>query len=571
MVALLWLNLSIMASWATKAPAQERLGVEPPPRLPSLLEPAFPEERPPPALPRPELPPLPPPPPGERERLPLPRVFVRQIKITGNTVFSEEDLAAVTKTYVNRYVTTEDLEALRLALTRFYVEAGYINSGAVLPDQTVTSGVIMYQVIEGELTSVTVEGNRWFRDSYLRGRLTLGIEPPLQIATLRERLQLLQQDERIERLDADLLPGVQLGESTLNVRVEERLPIFVALAFNNYQPPTVGAEQGLISVAHRNLTGSGDVLSVTYGRSEGLNPQIDASYGLPLTPRDTIVGLRYRRNESSVIQATFAPLNIDSQSEIFTISLRQPLYRTLRQELALTLTGERLQSQTFLLGQPFAFSLGTQDGLAIDTPVRLTVEWFDRTLDQVIAARSRFSVGIDALGATINPSNLPDGQFFAWLGQFQWARRLPVRDLELLFRLDIQVAANPLLPLEQVAVGGRYSVRGYLENQLVRDNALIASLESRIPLIRNRRWADYIQLVPFIDVGHGWNTEVPTPEPTTLASIGLGLRWAASFGTKVPIRPQFEIYWGYQLNKVQTSGSTLQDNGISLQFLLAAF
>jgi hemolysin activation/secretion protein len=343
------------------------------------------------------------------------------------------------------------------------------------------------------------------------------------------------------------------------------------LAFNNYQPPTVGAEQGLITVAHRNLTGNGDVLSTTYGRSEGLHPQIDASYGLPLTPRDMIVGLRYRRNESSVIETTFAPLNIDSQSEIFTVSLRQPLYRTLRQELALALTGEHLQSRTFLLGQPFAFSLGTHDGLAIDTAVRLTVEWFDRTLDQVIGARSRFSVGIDVLGATINPSDLPDGQFFAWLGQFQWARRLPVQDLELLFRLDMQVAANPLLPLEQIAVGGRYSVRGYLENQLVRDNALIASLESRIPLIRNRRWADYIQLVPFIDFGHGWNTEVPTPEPTTLASIGLGLRWAASFGTVVPIRPQFEIYWGYQLNKVQTSGSTLQDKGISLQFILAAF
>jgi hemolysin activation/secretion protein len=418
---------------------------------------------------------------------------------------------------------------------------------------------------------VTVEGNRWFRERYLRQRLTLDLEPPLQLGAVQARLQRLQQDDRIERLHAELRPGVQPGESSLHVQVEERLPIYVALEFNNYQSPTVGAEQGLVTVAHRNLTGNGDVLSVTYGRSSGLNPQIEASYTVPLTPRETTLGLRYQRNESSVVEATFEPLEIDSQSEIFTVSLRHPLHRTLRRELALSLTGERLQSRTFLLGEPFAFSPGTRDGLAIDTAVRLALEWFDRTPHQVIAARSRFSVGVDALGATINPRDLPDGQFFAWLGQLQWARRLPIRDIELLFRLDFQLTADPLLPLEQIAVGGRYSVRGYRENQLVRDNALIASLESRIPLIRHRRWADYLQLVPFVDVGHGWNREVATPDPTTLVSIGLGLRWAASFGTVVPLRPQFEIFWGYPLKDVPTTGGNLQDQGVHLQFVLAAF
>jgi hemolysin activation/secretion protein len=499
------------------------------------------------------------------------RVFARQIRVIGSTVFSEAELAAVAAPYLNREVTSEDLEALRLALTRLYVNAGYINSGVLLPDQTVTDGVITYQIIEGALTSVTVEGNRWFRERYLRRRLTLDLEPPLQISALQERLQRLQQDERIEGLHAELQPGVQLGESTLNVRVEEHIPIFIALEFNNYQSPTVGAEQGLITVAHRNLTGNGDVLSVTYGRSSGLNPQIDASYTLPLTPRETTLGMRYRRNESSVVEATFDPLDIDSRSEIFTLSLRQPLHRTLRRELALSLIGERFQSRTFLLGQPFDFSPGTRNGLAIDTAVRLSMEWLDRTPNQVIAARSRFSVGIDALGATINPDDLPDGQFFAWLGQFQWARRLPIRDIELLWRLDVQLVTDPLLPLEQVAVGGRYSVRGYRENQLVRDNAVIASLESRIPLVRNRRWADYLQVVPFIDVGRGWNQQADTTDRALLAGVGLGLRWAATFGTAVPLRPQFEIFWGYQLKDVRTTGGNLQDKGVHLQFTLAAF
>jgi hemolysin activation/secretion protein len=570
-VALLWLNLSVIAGWATTAPAQERLGVEPPPRLPGPIEPSFPEEQPPPPLPRPTLPPLPPQPPEERERLPLPRVFIRQIKITGNTVFSEEDLAAVTTAYVNRYVTSEHLEALRLALTRFYVEAGYINSGALLPDQTVTEGVITYHIIEGALTNVTVEGNRWFREGYIRKRLALDVEPPLHIGVLQDRLQRLQQDDRIERLDAELRPGVWLGESVLHVRVEEQLPFFVALEFNNYQSATVGAERGLITVAHRNLTGNGDIWSFTYGRSAGLDLQVDTSYALPLSPRDTTVGLRYQRNNSSVIEASFEPLEIESESEIFTLSLRHPVYRTLRRELALALAVERLQSKTFLLGQPFSFALGTRDGEATDTALRLSAEWHHRAQNQVFAARSRFSVGIDALGATINRSDLPDGQFFAWLGQFQWARRLETQAIELLFRLDLQLTADPLLPLEQIAVGGRYSVRGYRENQLVRDNALIASLESRLPLIRNRRWAEFVQLVPFVDFGEASNRQVPTPDPTTLVSVGLGLRWAATFGTVVPLRAQFELFWGLKLKNVETEGGDLQDQGLHFQFVLSAF
>src|SRR5205823_5768587 len=218
---------------------------------------------------------FPPPSPDKGDRLPVPLVFVHHILVTGNTIFSDKELAAVAKDYVNRTVTSEDLEALRLALTRLYVNAGYINSGAILPDQTVTEGIIRFQIIEGTLTQVTVDGTRWFRDSYLRKRLAVDMTPPLNIGTLQERLQLLQQDDRIARLDAELRPGVRLGESELYVRVQEQVPFFVAVEFNNYQSPSVGAERGLLTVAHRNLTGSGDILSVTYGRSAGLDLQLD--------------------------------------------------------------------------------------------------------------------------------------------------------------------------------------------------------------------------------------------------------------------------------------------------------
>jgi hypothetical protein len=39
----------------------------------------------------------------------------------------------------------------------------------------------------------------------------------------------------------------------------------------------------------------------------------------------------------------------------------------------------------------------------------------------------------------------------------------------------------------------------------------------------------------------------------------------------VPVRPQFELYWGHRLRKLEKPANTLQDKGLHLQFILAAF
>ena len=89
--------------------------------------------------------------------------------------------------------------------------------------------------------------------------------------------------------------------------------------------------------------------------------------------------------------------------------------------------------------------------------------------------------------------------------------------------------------------------------------------------MRNRRWAEFIQVVPFVDVGTGWNRKIDTPDPRTLASVGLGIRWAAVWGEKVPLRAQFEVFWGYKLKDVDAEGGDLQDKGLHLQFIVTAF
>ena len=81
------------------------------------LPPFLREEEPAPAAPQPILPPLPLLPPLPQKpaaHLAVTRTFVKDIQLTGNTVFSSEELAEVTNPYENKELTAEDLETLRL-------------------------------------------------------------------------------------------------------------------------------------------------------------------------------------------------------------------------------------------------------------------------------------------------------------------------------------------------------------------------------------------------------------------------------------------------------------------------
>jgi hemolysin activation/secretion protein len=319
------------------------------------------------------------------------------------------------------------------------------------------------------------------------------------------------------------------------------------------------------------------VLALSYGRSQGLDPLLDVSYALPFTARDTTLALQYRRNDLTVIEDPFAVLDIQSDSVIYTVALRQPVYRTPSTLVALDLIGERASLDTSVLGIPFSLEPGAVDGQSVVTALRFAQEFVYRTRSQVIAARSRFSFGLDALGSTIHDNDLPDSRFFAWLGQFQWVRQfgpqpqVGLPDTQLIVRSDWQLANKPLLTLEQFAIGGRYTVRGYPQNTLVQDNGFVASVEARIPIVRNARWADYLELAPFFDYGHGWNSDRASANVDDLSGVGVGLRWGLSARSRLPLRSQLEVYWGYPLQQINTLATAVEGNGLYFQLLFGVF
>lgn len=584
------------------------------------IDPVIPEE----PLPTEPLPPLPSPdellqpapstqpqePSGE---IPV-RIFVKRFEVEGSTVFSPEELATVAKqavsdqsgqadqienqtapevvnpentledapenaegntaaaleppacpipyvidTEVNRELSFAEVLRARSAITQLYVQCGYVTSGALIPPQTLEGNVIRIQVIEGSLEEINVTGTRRLNRSYISSRLGLAASTPLNINELLEGLQLLQLDPLIGSISADLQAGTRPGTSVLQVTVTEADTFSITPAIDNGRSPSVGSFRRQITFDQANLLGLGDGLSVNYANTDGSN-SVNASYEVPVNPRNGTVRAAFGIAGSEVIEEPFNVLEIESDSRYYELSYRQPLIETTTEELALGITASRQESKAEYT--PFGTeptealpSLGAdEEGRTRISAVRFFQEYTQRSSQHVLAFRSQFSMGLDVLDATVNEID-PDGRFFAWRGQGQWVRLL-APDTLFLLRGDAQLTPDPLLPLEQFGLGGQDSVRGYRQDVLLTDNGALLSAEVRVPILRIRAINGLLSVAPFIDAGAAWNNELEDPDPDIILGAGLGLVFQ--------VNDSLYARLDYGIPIVSTDGEkrTRQENGI---------
>ena len=96
-------------------------------------------------------------------------------------------------------------------------------------------------------------------------------------------------------------------------------------------------------------------------------------------------------------------------------------------------------------------------------------------------------------------------------------------------------------------------MRGYRQNQVVRDNAYLASLEAHyrpdLPI-----WVD---LIGFVDWGRGENhKDSAATGRSDLASIGIGV--VLKHSTRLSV----ELYLAHGFDEFKTSEYDLQDDGV---------
>jgi hemolysin activation/secretion protein len=487
------------------------------------------------------------------------RTMVRKILLTGSTIFDSKDLNPILQQVEGRLITLEELRKVADAITELYLERGYITSRAILVNQKITDGIVQIRVIEGSLERIEVQGTRRLNPNYVRSRLANGASTPFSNKSLEEQLKLLRIDPNIANIEASLRPGSNFGQSVLLVRVTEAEPFSGQFSIDNYSPPSVGSERLGVNATYRNLTGNGDEIGGSYYRSTNGGSNIARlSYQIPLNAMNGTLQLQTTINNNKIIQPPFNVFNIRGESQLYEITYRQPLVRSLREEFALSLGISVQNGQTFTFAGPTPFGFGPDaEGNSRTRVIKFGQDYVLRDSKGAWQARSQFSFGTSWFDATINPDPIPDGRFFSWLAQLQRVQRLNDSNL-LIAQLDLQLTPNGLLPSQQFVIGGGQSLRGYRQNARSGDNGMRFSIEDRITLDRDASGIPSLQIAPFCNVGMVWNVDANPnllQRQTFLAGVGIGAIWQ-------PL-PHLNVQLNYTLPLIQLDdkGNNAQDRG----------
>lgn len=462
---------------------------------------------------------------------------INSVNVTGNSQFQSE-IDAIVTSYDEQQLTLDKLYELRERISRLYIDNGYPNSGAYLPEQKINQGVAEIVVLEGQVEEINISGTDRLSESYVRSRLE-NLSTPISSEEILDRLQVLRLDPLIDNISGELSAGVNAGSSILNVAVTQANSFQFSSQINNQKSPAVGTNARIISLGHGNLLGFGDRFSATYENSKGSN-SFNTSYSVPLNASNGRVYGGFGLSRSEIVEDAFTALDIDGSSNFFTLGFNQPLLLKSDREFSLGLEFSRQHSETTLLDSPFSLARGSNEGNTDISALRFSQEYTQRGSDSILSLRSQVNLGLDVFGATNNNDGRPDSQYVSWLGQSQLIRSLR-EDLPLVLRGNLQIANDNLMPLEQFRLGGFGTVRGYRRDAVLGDSGLSASAEIRLPVWRPTQ-GSVLQVAPFLDFGTIWNNgdEIEL-ETSTLVSTGLGFNFDAGNGFKA------RLDWGVPL------------------------
>lgn len=462
------------------------------------------------------------PPPKLEETELTPLIQIRSIEVLGSTAFTPAQLQEVIKKFVGTEATSENLLAIRSAITELYVSKGFNSTAAFLPpERDVSEGNIMIQVIEGEVEEVNIEGTRKLRRNYILDRLPSLDKVPLNEQDLYKELQLLAIDPLVMKLNAELSPGSSDGLSILKLSINEEDTFKVGVLLDNGRSPAIGSFQRVIQISESSLFGGGESLAVTYQNTDGSNG-IGVGFSLPINAKNGRLGISYNYQSSDLIEDPVNILDLETEAQNYEIGFRQPLLKTLNQEFSLGLAFNRSESSSFFGGERFKIAPGQDEyGRTRISALRFSQDYLSRNFNEVFAISSQLNFGVEVLNITKGLE--PDSQFFNWQLRTYYARLL-APDLSLILKTNLQISDQALVSDEQFRLGGIESVRGYRQDLSISDNGFFGSAELRIPIVRIPQVNGVLQIAPFVDGGLGWNHgDRFSPIASGLASVGVGL------------------------------------------------
>jgi hemolysin activation/secretion protein len=504
-------------------------------------------------------PPTPTPPPAE-ETFPIPPVIERPLGV-------EEGPRVVVRSFVldgavdrpEQGIRVQDLQALLDArrgarpdgfsigqlqetaneITNYYRQRGYVLAQAFVPEQTVADGVVTIRVLEGRVGRLVVENNQLYSPEVLTRPFSELEGQPATNAAVEEGFLRLADYPGLSAFGI-FRPGAEVGTADLVINVQKEKRFEAALQFDNHGFESTGELRVFGDFTWNNPTGAADRLSLralqTIDPAEQWYGFID--YARPIFGPENLLGVNVSRNDFQV-PAQLQAAGVEGYSVIGDLYLRHSFVRSRQLNLYGLLDFARKHSR--LDDEAGAFE-NDEDDLSV-LGLELGFDHVDTRFQGINQGSIRVSQGIpsflgsmdrdgDGHSTRVGGSGDQAGGDFTVVA-FSLARLQSIAaHHSLLLRLEGQYSEDLLTSLEQMSLGGPYSVRAYSISEYLADTAIFASAEwimdapgfADKPAFAGRTWGEVFQVSLFLDYAHGeLNDPIEEQEESDAEFGGYGL------------------------------------------------
>lgn len=503
------------------------------------------------------------------------RVTLERVVFTGADSFSGElaltspRLQTVVAPWLHRSISFADLQALTDAVSREYRQHGILLARAVLPPQTIKSGILTVQIIPGQYDDARIHNTSTLNSTVVQ-RVLSGTLPAGNVVRKNdlERAALLLSEMPGTTSQVSLRPGDKTGTTAPDITVKPARRVAGYVGLDNQGDPTTGRSRVLGGGVLNNLTGWGDQLRFdvldAYENSDLFNGSLD--YSLPVGGWGTRIGAGYSHLN---YRYDFMQMGYSGYSDNWRLYVVHPWVRTAQARVDVRLDG----GQQYLTDKYPSVLLGDGEskgrkrvslaGLGVNgslAPFPGGVSGFvlQGTTGQTdyrndVARQIAFSreVGNDGAFSRLNWQLSHDQRVWGPLSVYA--------------RLNGQQASHNLDSSQKFLLGGPAAVRAYDIGEGAVDNGMTGTLElrSRWPVTAAWRWAGKhpeLTVAAFYDQGwgeqfksnnnHAGQGQLTSHNRVNLSGAGLygtltdrdnyalTLTWAQRTGEKDPVSGQ---------------------------------
>ncbi|MBX9487683.1 ShlB/FhaC/HecB family hemolysin secretion/activation protein [Yersinia enterocolitica] len=273
-------------------------------------------------------------------------IILREVRFEGDTQLlqsgagNNKALRGAIIPWLGQSLTFSDLQAMTLAVTRFYRQQGFVAAQAILPPQTIREGMVVIRIIAGRLdnpevnnlsrlntdfATAVIENNSCSKEVGFFGNKDCAASPA-ELSRLERTALILNEIPGVDAALA-LKPGAKSGMTRIYADITPGQAAMGYIGIDNQGNDYSGHNRLLVGAAINNLTGWGDQLRTDLllsSSADVFNGMLD--YNFPINTYGTRAVLNYSYLDYT-LKGPFEILDARGHSNRWGINLSHPWIR----------------------------------------------------------------------------------------------------------------------------------------------------------------------------------------------------------------------------------------------------